>query len=360
MKNNINEGFIGLLYESKFKKDSKVMKIQTEIDSMYTDLYPPYKYDTTAYTDFAEVDTNYYQDDYYDADTTALPQDEEVEITENYTDTTAYEMEYTDSTYNDTYSKEDSLFNAKNDRIDAKRKELDARKKVLQEAKVKELNLRKDFFLDLLQGDAIGAITDYYWIDKKYKTFDYEGDDLKPAEVEKTKKEIFPEFFMGFTLNNTVQAKRLLLSLTKDSFLLKQNSYYIIPGEQKLFVSISNNLLLVTNNEAIVKESFLGYSEKERISQDLQATLLHKTSSFYVNIKDIFAKLPFENLSPDKHAMYTLLMNSFGTATATSDQYVNNLSRSDMTLNFTNKIDNSFYEIFRIINEIYKMNRNKF
>jgi hypothetical protein len=358
VKDQLNEGFIGLLYESKLKKDSKLNKLQLEIDSMYTDLYPAYQYDTTAYTEPAEYDTTYYQDDYYGTDTTAI---NEEQINEDYVDTMAVDMEYyEDSTYTDSYSKEDSISNAKNDRIDAKRKELDERKKALLQAKVKELNLKKDFLFDLFQGDAIGAITDYYWIDKKYKTFDYDEENLKPIEVEKTKKEIYPEFFAGFTLNNTVQAKKFLTSLTKDSFLLKQNTYYIIPAEQKLFVTISNNLLIITNNEAIVKENFKGYSEKERISSDLQATLLHKTSAFHVNIKDIFAKLPYDNMSKEKQAMYSLLMNSFGTLLATSDPYVTNMSKSDMSLKLTNKIDNSFYEIFRIINEVYKMNRNKF
>lgn len=358
VKDQINEGFIGLLYDAKIKKDTKVNKLQLEIDSMYTDLYPAYKYDTTAYTDYADYDTSYYQDDYYESDTTAI---DEEQITEDYVDTSDVEMEYyEDSTYTDSYSKEDSIFNAKNDRIDAKRKELDDRKKVLLQAKVKELNLKKDFLFDLFQGDAIGAITDYYWIDKKYKTFDYDEENLKPIEVEKTKKEIFPEFFAGFTLNNTVEAKKFLASLTKDSFLLKKNTYYIIPGEQKLFVSISNNLLLITNNEVIVNENFKGYSEKERISNDLQATLLHKTSAFHINIKDVFAKLPYDNMSREKQAMYSLLASSFGTLSATSDPYITNISKSDMSLSLTNKIDNSFYEIFRIINEVYKMNRNKF
>lgn len=377
IKTKINEGFAELLYEGKIKEDPKVKKLQKEIDSMYADLYPPVDY--SAYNNYDYLDSSAVVEDYYDttyveedySEEEPVQVDTAVAVEEPYIDyavvdsVSAYEGDYySDSTYSYSYTqtKEDSIYNAKYDRINVKREEIDKRKKELFQKKLKDLDLSKDFLFDLFKGDAMGAITDYYYRETKYKTFEYDDEELKAVEVEKVKKDPFAEFIVGFTLNDLAQAKKLIGKLTKDSFLVKQGDYHEINIKElpvKIFVAISNNILLITNDEELLKKNFSGYPAEERVSKELQDVLLNKTSSGFVNLKEIFVRLPYQTLSPNMQATYTLLMNSLGTVSMTSSHYKDNISQSDLSLTFTNKIDNSFYEIFRIINEIYKINSGK-
>src|SRR5690606_4167416 len=124
--------------------------------------------------------------------------------------------------------------------------------------------------------------------------YEYDDEELKAVEVEKEKNEPHPEYLVGFTLTNSGEARKFIDKLTKDSFLLKQSNYHQINADWKVkvFVAVTENILLITNDEELLKKNFSGYAPEDRISKELQDLLLHKTTSGYVNIREIFARLP--------------------------------------------------------------------
>lgn len=387
VKSRVNEAFIDFLYRKKINDDPKVVAMNKQLDSMYTDLYD-YNHgddsdeadDTTAispayddYTDEPYRDSIPEEDfyGYYEEDTLSVPVDTAVYDTspivfeeEDYATVDSSVSDTTDFSANITSFKRggpDSLFQAKRARVDSVRTLISKRKQQLSDEKVKELALENNDLLEIFQGDIMGAITDYFFIEKKYKTYDYDEEELQTVEVEKTKREVFPEYVIGLTLNNVGKAKNILEKLHQDSFLLRKDNYYYFPfGDQSVMTMIAGKILLITNNKELLSRHAEGYQEAERLPKNLQDLLLNKNASAYVSLKDIFARLPFNNLSRQRHDIYTLLMNSLGSISLTSFNYKSNVSDSEIVFNVTNKLDNSFYEILRIINEAYKINKAQY
>ncbi|MBX9851877.1 MAG: hypothetical protein K2X86_08970 [Cytophagaceae bacterium] len=72
-------------------------------------------------------------------------------------------------------------------------------------------------------------------------------------------------------------------------------------------------------------------------------------------MKEIFYKIPQEEMSVKDAAVFSLLANSFESLTMVTSNTNTTTQQSELKYNFTNKLNNSFYEIFRIINEVYKI-----
>ncbi|MBX9851176.1 MAG: DUF4836 family protein, partial [Cytophagaceae bacterium] len=267
LKQKVNEGFIELLYESKVRNDKRIKKLQAEIDSMYTDLYSynNTNYDTYNYSDTASYYENYSDTTYKDyvPDTTSSAPPEPDYNYNTYTDTavTAVDTTYNYDSYNyERDEKADSIYNAKYERINKKYDNIKAIKTELYRAKAKELNLKSDDLFNLFEGDFLAACTDILYKETKYKTYVYDEEELKSEEVEKTKKDPYPEFVVALTLNDVAKAKDLMKKMERDSFIIAEENFYKAPGEVEGYMGIQEKILIITNKKELLRSNFNGYS----------------------------------------------------------------------------------------------------
>jgi hypothetical protein len=345
---------------------------------MYSDLYPKSNdtnsynynnyndsYDTTSYTsdynDYTDT-TNY--NNYSDTLTyeTPVPAASDTLAT-NYQDEYSYDssnFQY----HRSYYSEEDSLYELKNKRIKEKTKEIKRRSEFLGNQKIQELRLQKDDILELFKGDLLMVFSGFHFVPKKYKSYEYDEEEYKAVEVEKIKNEPFPEFTIGLSVNNKSKLQSILNSFVKDSILIQHQNYFYSESSKadstpRIYLALNGDVLLITTELELVTTNLNGYSSENRISKEVEDLLTNKTLSIYVSLKDIFARLPYNNLSVQKAELYTLLMNSFTNSYLTSENTKPDTSNSDFVFNFTNKLDNSLFEILRLFNESYKINKGK-
>jgi len=393
LKEKLNQGFVEGFYEDYFKKDKQLTKLNLELDSMYADLYPKSDTNSYNYNNYNDdYDTTSYSSDYdsnnYNTDTSSYASDyDAIDTTynfNNYSDTATYTTPSNEESIVDTavvvppgdysndstnyeypqtyYSEEDSIYELKRKRIQEKNKEIKTRTNYLANQKIKELNIQKNDILELFKGDVLMVLSGFHFIPKKYKSYEYDEEEYKTIEVEKVKNDPFPEFTIGLTVNNKTKLESLLNGFVKDSLLKQHKNYYYTHSTKgdstpTIYLALSGEVLLITSEVELVTTHLNGYSSENRISKEVEDLITNKTLSVYVSLKDIFARLPYNNLSAQRAELYTMLMNSFTTTYLTAENSKSDTSSSDFVFNFTNKLDNSLFEILRLFNESYKINR---
>lgn len=381
------------IYEKSIKEDSVVGKLDEEIDSLNSEIYSlemaqyDYDYDSYEYEDDAvyeelEEDEEYvdYEDyeeegseetdqvtDSIESEETTEPEEEEA-ISEDITEDVEFEEIEMDTVYEEEYIEEyvpteeelqlDSLRNV----LELKEEELRLRKAELLEEKKAAFPYNNEELWSIFEGDIIAAVTDVRYEEKTFTSYEYDETTEEIKEVEKTRKEPVPVFIVASTVNNIDVANRILGQIEEKGLIKKENNVYlVIPGNSKMYVALLGNMLLFTNNELLIQEHITGYKESEQLDIKVKQLITNNNFSMYVDFKEIFARFPKETFNDDKtYSIFTAVMNALQNMEAYDAYAGESITSGKVQINFTNKIDNSMFEIFRIVNIVYLEFRSKF
>jgi hypothetical protein len=328
-KENFKSELMAKLFGDEFEKDDTLITKNRELNDLY------FKYHSTdtipfIYTPQIEIEV--------------VPVSDSIkpEVTKNETINSSYS--YLD------YDFLEGLIKNKNNEI--KKREIE-----LADNKLKDLGYTEKDIWDLFEGDIMIGLTDFKYKETKYTVF--ESDDLQeaPKLTEKTKKEIFPGFMMAATTYKTEIVKRVLASLEKEGLITAKDHYYKMPtAHSEYFIMLSDKILIVSNDENLIKNKTTGYASNEKIPAEAQEVLLSNSFSMYLNMERMAGKLP-------KDTSYTLYQNIFPGSIKELSIQDNFLpakaSYSERLLTMVNKTNNTLYEVFRIINQAYILSVNR-
>jgi hypothetical protein len=380
------------IFKSEFEKDPYIIKKNTEIDSLSQLLYLP---NTTPYSNYYDyyTDTTYKYD--YTTDSTAVDTayDYNIVFKENQTERIEYfdegdpkekkkdkkknkknketqpevapEAEYIqdysyqepDSPYNipyDNYYQTDTMYSYYNKQIDTLRKKIKERQQQLSEEKVKNIGLKPDDFWELFNGDFLFAVTDIMYIEKKYITYEYD-EDIKYREVEKTQKEPYPEIILIASVRNKEKLNKVLQTIQNS---LTENDYNrLINNADSLGITMNvyDDYWVITNNKLIAEKYTSGYAVSDRLSEPIQKLILENNSTMYINLFQIFNKISLEENLPKQKQTMQLMRNSFKGIYMYSTFTDAPVQTSVLRIDLSNTIDNSLYELLRIIDEVFKL-----
>ncbi|MCS6824189.1 MAG: DUF4836 family protein [Cytophagaceae bacterium] len=372
------------IFNKDFDDDTVVKQYSSQIDSLYKLLYaadsPPY---TTNYFDdsfsydstYADSSTyNYYDDQKYDNNqqyeyfdegnpedkkkTKAKIKKSKNNITDNTEITKTYNtppdtIYYTPTTYDYT---SDTIYTYYQGQIDSLRKKIKERKYFLAQEKANSMNLRGEDFWLLFDGDFMIALTDIYYTEKPYKSYEYD-EHMNLVEVEKVKKESFPEFILVTSLkdknifNSVIETFKKNLSEKRLSEWLK--SY----DSMNITLHTYGNYMIITNNKLIEQSYKNGYPPTQHISESIQKIITDNNVLLFVNLVQLFNKIFHEEGNKKGQLSMQLISNSFKSIYVHGRFYDETTQRSTLRIDLSNSIDNSMVEILKIIDELYKINK---
>lgn len=155
---------------------------------------------------------------------------------------------------------------------------------------------------DLLVGDAIFVLNGIKSKEVTYTTYEYD-ENYNLNEVEKTKKELVPDFlFMIDSRNEKIINKIFKLGVTKKG-LATQGNYFVTTKTNndlpiKLFMAYHEEIFFVSTQENEIKEILAGV--KGNLSKAHKDLLQKNTSVMYFNNKKFMQQLPKEDIRNQK------------------------------------------------------------
>jgi len=163
----------------------------------------------------------------------------------------------------------------------------------------------EDQLFDLIQGEFVFAVTDIKEFEVEYTSYDYD-DDYNRVETIKTKKETLPEFVSIATIGNKELRTKIIKLMEQTEVLVKKGHYYEFQEPKSkysdraakplnIFCMIKGNLLIVTNDEPLLKENNgNGLSKSNQIKGEVYNLMKSNNMFAYWLPKATFDKIPNE------------------------------------------------------------------
>jgi hypothetical protein len=313
------------LFQEEFQKDDTLIAKNKELNDLY------FKYHSTDTIPFT------YTPPQIEIET--VPISDSINPEGNKNSTVTYSYSYLD-------------YDFLEDLIKNKNNEIKIRENELTNNKIKSLGYTENDLWDLFEGDIVIGLTDFKYKETKYMAYESEehNDDLS-KQVEKIKKEVFPEFIIAATTYKTETVKRVLVSLENQGLIKNHGHYYTVVSDSSDYaIFLSDKILIVTNDEALIRNNIKVYPEKEMVSQNVRELLLSNSFSMYLNPERILSKMPRDTT----YKLYdNLFPKSIKNLTAKGDFLSQKPISSELILTMANKANNTLYEIFRLINQAY-------
>jgi hypothetical protein len=217
--------------------------------------------------------------------------------------------------------------------------------------KLKELGHSENDLWDLFEGDILIGLTDLKYKETKHTSYEKVGQNMPAVKIEKIKKEILPQFIIAATIYKKETANKVLRSLEEQGLVVNHGHYYkLATSNSDYFFTVSDKILIITNDETFIQNQSNGYPENERLPKDVQDHFLSNSFSMYFNIERVLSKMPRDTT----YELYdNLFPGSIQSLKPKGNFLSNNVSSSKMILNLVNKTNNSLYEVFRLINQAY-------
>ena len=195
---------------------------------------------------------------------------------------------------------------------------------------------------DLVSGNMLFILNDLGEKEVTYTTYEYD-DDYNETKVEKTKKELSPEFtFMVGSENEKLLFKLIKLGVKHKA--LEQNANYYkmnLPNKTPfdLYAVIKDEIVFITSSEKQIANivsanpvSVLGNHKK----------MIRKNAAvMYLDVKKLLAKIPAEELRKDEKKMVSFATDNLNNAYYKSGKMKGNNMVSEFVLETANNRENS-------------------
>jgi hypothetical protein len=158
---------------------------------------------------------------------------------------------------------------------------------------------------DLVQGDFVFAVTDIKEFEVEYTSYDYD-DDYNRVEKIKTKKETLPEFVSLATIGNKELRDKIIKLMTQTDVIVKKDHYFELQEPKSrysdraakplnVFYMIKDDLLVITNNEELLKNNEgNGLSKSEQLKGEAYSLMKSNNMFAYWTPKTTYEKVPKE------------------------------------------------------------------
>lgn len=212
---------------------------------------------------------------------------------------------------------------------------------------------------DLVVGDAIFVLNGVYQKDVTYKTYEYD-ENYNLKEIEKTKKELIPDFlFMLDSKNEKIINKLFKLGVTKKG-LVSEGTYFATKTYRDLpiplYMAFKDGIFFVSTQEAEIKEVIAG--GKGNLDKKHKELLQANTSVVYYNNKKLFEQLPKEEVKNQKQLQaYNYILENSEDSFWTVNAKQGNLD-SEIIINTPNNKENSAKYFFDLLNKMIEIDRN--
>ncbi|MGB1102012.1 MAG: hypothetical protein ACPG21_00145 [Crocinitomicaceae bacterium] len=171
-----------------------------------------------------------------------------------------------------------------------------------------EIFMDEEALGEIATGDVVFVLKDLVNVEVKYTTYEYNEDYSERKEVEKTRKEIFPEFMAMFTTKNKKFLDKLLNLAVKNEVMYRDNQYYYTDGENrdipfKIGFTVQDGIAFVGSDLDEIK-SIADGKGKDGNSGELTADMTGNQGYMKMDFQALLKKIPTDDMNQrEKKAM---------------------------------------------------------
>jgi hypothetical protein len=222
----------------------------------------------------------------------------------------------------------------------------------------------------ILNGKFLFAVTDLKPYTSSFVSYDYD-ENFNQSEVRKEQTKMRPEFIMVAGIGKEKKAEDIIKILEKANAIKKQNSFYYLintPGEVdiKLFLSIQDGMLIITNNEDLMVNHLKhGYKKGECIKPNLKR--LGRKSALVgwwdgQKTIELYKKNHPDSLSEEDKKALEVLQQNVNSGQIVGKKMKNGVQRIEVDLELSpaeaGTKQTGFVRFFRLLNSLYLVKTN--
>lgn len=216
---------------------------------------------------------------------------------------------------------------------------------------------------DLIQGDFVFAVTDIKEFEVEYTSYDYD-DDYNRIESIKTKKETLPEFVSVATIGNEELRNKIIKLMMQTDVIRKKGNYYELQEPKSryskraakplnIFYMIKDDLLIVTNDESLLKDNNgNGLPKAQQINGEAYKLMKSNNMFAYWTPKGTYEKVPAQ-FSADIEPLESLA-NTYKSIELQGVSNKGNLFTTSAKINLIDNSKGSLMISLEMINELIK------
>jgi len=195
---------------------------------------------------------------------------------------------------------------------------------------------------DLITGNMLFVLNDIGEKEVTYTTYEYD-DDYNETKVEKTKKEISPEFtFMIGSENEKLLFKLVKLGVKHKAFEQNNNYYKLnLPNKTPfdLYAVIKDEIVFITSSE----KQLANIISPNPISSlgDHKKTIRKNAAVMYLDVEKLLSKIPNEELGRDEKKMISFATSNLNNAYYKSGKMKGNSIVSEFVVETASNRENS-------------------
>ena len=217
----------------------------------------------------------------------------------------------------------------------------------------------KDALFDAYKGSMFGTYNGIEKVKTEKVITHYDEETFEYVEEIVEAEEDMPIFTLGFTSEKIDFADRMFTIIEKLSKkeIHQEGEYWVIEnGAMKsapLFVLMKNNLIIITNDEDLVKNHADGYGDQSIGSESAKKA---KKSSFiyaYSDLGKTVAGLPSSAFSDKENALIDVLKGKKGKLEFSTTELTKEKASFKMTYSFEGEDEDAFIYFLDLINSLY-------
>lgn len=212
---------------------------------------------------------------------------------------------------------------------------------------------------DLVKGDMAFAVTGLKSYEKEVTSYEYD-ENFNMTETTSMQTQSFPEFVMMLSGDENNLGKFINLGATTP-FVSNKGKYFAIEYSElptPFYMAVENGIFFFTNDLDLVSNHLdKGYSRKQRISKKHCKAMKKNATAAFMDIAQLIEMLaPSEgSAGSSMDRMVNMSKQTFENMTIVGKKDISDYSKSIMSINLTNKEQNSFEQLFNFFNDIYLM-----
>lgn len=219
-----------------------------------------------------------------------------------------------------------------------------------------------DVLYNLFSGDMLFAVTDLRPFTASYVTYDYD-ENFNRTEVRQERTEIMPEFVSVISIGKTKEAQEILNIIEKARGIRKEGTdYYAVnmPGtyEFKTYIALRKGLLIITNNEELVKGKLKkGYSGNEGMSRkQVKAARRSPLMAYWDSNKSLqlMEKQYGEKMSKREKQLLADMRANVSSATLAGTRPQDGIQTAVLRVNLNDSKENGLIRFFKIMDMMYR------
>ncbi|MDY7397016.1 hypothetical protein UMM65_17355 [Aureibaculum sp. 2210JD6-5] len=218
----------------------------------------------------------------------------------------------------------------------------DFKEEMTVSAELFSLIIDEDAIGDLITGNMLFILNDLGEKEVTYTTYEYD-DDYNETKVEKTKKEMSPEFtFMIGSENEKLLFKLVKLGVKHKAFEQNSNYYKLnLPNRTPfdLFAVIKDEIVFITSSEKQL-QNIISPNPFSALG-DHKKTIRKNAAVMYLNVEKLLSKIPSEELRKDEKKMVSFATNNLNNAYYKSGKMKGNNIVSEFVVETAENRENS-------------------